>query len=448
MSIVESGIPAPLGRGDFKPATLDTPPPKAPDVVRTEAPPTAPEVSTDTQKPFNSEDHAKTTRKLIRDVYAKAAAPKASPEQAPKLETEGKPKPEAIEKPDEKEVKGVLEVAAPVQDQPPEVAIDDLPEAKIKLADNASEPARKNFAELRKITDSLRQELAAKAKAEADLRQQLDTFKSASPAEMAEFSRLREEHKAMSDKLAILNLAEHPDFHKQYTKPIQDTLAEAQEIIAYNGIEEGDVKNLLSQPRKEFNAAVAELTKDMNSMDATTVQASLRHAYKLHEESKGALAKSQELAQAFRQKSALAQKEAFESVSKDLGPTGAFLTAIPDDPDWSAEQKAANARYNESIAQQRSKAEHYAFGALTPKEQALVAHKAAIADHLTEHLIPRAQKEYQELREMNRQLAAQIKTLKAAKATGQATGDVKQGKDAGAPAGSLKELVARAYGRR
>src|SRR4029079_2674225 len=117
-----------------------------------------------------------------------------------------------------------------------------------------------------------------------------------------EVERLKAEHKALSDKMALIDVASTPDFQRQYTLPKTKAVAEASEVLAYSGKEGVDVNALLGKDRKNFSAAVAELTKDLNPMDATTVQTALRDAYRISTEEKAALANSSQLREQIRQR--------------------------------------------------------------------------------------------------------------------------------------------------
>jgi hypothetical protein len=332
------------------------------------------------------------------------------------------------------------ETATPVEQAP-------QPEDHFVLPENASSSAKENFTKLREVTKSLRAEAAAKAKEVEDVRKQLDTFKTASPADVAELNRLKEEHRVMSDKLAVLDIQNHPDFARQYTLPKAQALKEAGEVLSYNGRSDAGFESLLGKPLKDFNAGVAELTHDLNSMDAATVQQSMRTAYKLAQGEREALAQSKDLSNGLAAKAAAKAKQAFTETWENLGDARTFLQPLGLEPGASPLLIEATTKYNQALADVRINAERNTFGRMDERGVAQVASKAAVLDFVMQHGVPRMEAEYRGLVAQNRAMAEEIRALKGAKApSGSSAGDISKSGASDAPK-DLKSLVSSIYKR-
>ncbi len=268
---------------------------------------------------------------------------------------------------------------------------------------------------------------------------ELDTLKKATPAELADVEAIKKEHREAMDRLAVLDLQNHPDFAKQYTVPKNAALAEATTILAYQDKPvAADLNQLLVKPLKEFNAEVGALTKEMNAMDATTVQSALRAAYKLHADERTALSKASDLKAGIEQRTAAQQKQAFEETWGKLGEPDRFLTPVAIADTLPAEERAELASYNEAMKAVRQNAESNAFGRLDPKGAAAIASKAAVLDFVVKTAVPRMEKEFRRVVEDNNTLIAELKAIKAAKGSGdfQSTPS-----DAPAAPKTIKEMI-------
>lgn len=277
------------------------------------------------------------------------------------------------------------------------------------------------------------QELAA-------ARAQIETFRKATPAESQEIERLKTEHKAALDRLAVLDLQNHPDFTRQYVEPKKKALTEATEVLQYNGKESVDVSLLLSKNPKDFAAAVSEITKDMNQMDATTVQTSLRSAYKLSAEEKSALSKGSELQQQIQQREAMKAKQAFEETFSQFGPKDLLIEAVEIPDDATPEEKAEIETMNREFSSVKQTAESLAFGKLDEKGVARIALEASLYRAQMKGLIPRMNTEYQKVVRERNQLADELKSIRASKGSGQFTGD--SGGRGNAPSNETPEQMA------
>lgn len=353
-------------------------------------------------------------------------------------------------------------VAAPAAVTPPPVAVEPAPAAvatpqvAVEVPPVAAEPVDRfaDIAEPEGISESGKKGWKAlKTKAEteittaqkklADAEAQLATLRKATPADIADVEKLKGEHQKALDRLAVLDLQNHPDFTRQYTEPKAKALVEAGEVLAYNNKGAVDPA-LLGKSQKDFNAAVAEMTKDMNSMDASTVQVAMRNAYKLAGDERTALAKAGELRSGIEAKDAQQRTQAFEKVYGNLGFEN-LITAKEAPADATAEQKAQVAEYNAALSQTRSMAEKNAFGRLSPEDAATVATKAAYLDVMVKHVVPVLEKGYSAVVAERNALAKELQAIRGLKQPGSFTAPTEV-----APTGKpdMKSLLQKAFPKR
>lgn len=285
------------------------------------------------------------------------------------------------------------------------------------------------FPEPEKLSDSgktgwkaLKDELARAENDLANHRAQLDTYKKATPAEAAETAKLRADYQTAQDRLALIDIQSTEWYSKEFSQPKTKALADAQEVLNWNDVQGVDVAQLLAKPKKEFNAAISEITKGMNSVDASTVINSLRSAHELSSKEKSALSNSGELRQKIEAQTAQQQKAAFEEAYSTAGfDVGMFEPNIPEDA--SEEDKTELRGISDAMRNVKNEAEKLAFGRVNAKDAAKIALKAAFADvHLTK-VIPRMHKEWARVSERNKELEAENAALKTAKSPGSFSGD-------------------------
>ena len=237
-----------------------------------------------------------------------------------------------------------------------------------------------------------------------------------------EQERLRAEHKAMADRLALVDLKNHPDYVRQYEVPKTAALAEAKEVLDYNEIP-ANLESLMGKSMKDFSAEVSKLTKDLNSMDATAVQTSLRNAWKINNDATSALSKSQELAKALSEKSAHAQKQAVEKVWGTFKEAESILAKRPVPEGATPEELAEIASYNEGVQGLRSNYERNAFGRMTEEETAKMALKATTFDFIQTHGAKMMERAYKGMEARALAAEKQLNDLKAARSPGNMGGD-------------------------
>ncbi len=311
--------------------------------------------------------------------------------------------------------------APPPVETPPVATTPPAPElvdrfSDIKEPEGISEAGQKGWKALKTKAET---EIKTAEKKLADAEAQLNLLRKATPAEVADVERLKTEHKNALDRLAVLDLQNHPDFTRQFVEPKAKALAEASEVLGYNGKAALD-PSILGKSQKDFNAAVAEMTKDMNSMDATTVQTAMRQAYKLSGDERAALAKASELRSGMAEKEALQTKQAFEKVYGNLGFEN-LISPKEAPADATPEGKAEVAAYNQALAQTRTIAEKNAFGRLSPDEAATVATKAAYLDIMVQHVVPVLEKGYAAVVAERNALAEELQAIRGLKQPGSFT---------------------------
>lgn len=370
-------------------------------------------------------------RNSIKDLWKDARKDLPPPGQQPTSTLKnGQPPPPAQQPPaqqQQQEVAPPKQEAAPAEQkrtsvfdktpkaEAPKPAED--PFANIKPPEGMSEASQQGWKALKEEAAKKIQEAQRQA---ADAMTRLSTFEKAAPAESAELQKLRDDHKAALDRLAVLDVQSHPDFAKQYSEPRLKALTEAKEILDFNG-KNADLTKLLHLPMKEFNAAVAEMTNQMNGMDANVVQSSLRNAYKITNEEKAALANAGALRESLSSKVAAEQKKAFEQTWGKFDGAEGFLQTLDIAPDMSPEEQAEIKSYNDAVAATRQTAEQYAFGRLDPQNAAKIAGKAAILDTLTKVVVPRMEREYSQIVKERNALLAELKGIREAKNPGNFT---------------------------
>ena len=361
-----------------------------------------------------------------------ATTTETKPAETPSVETSNQPKTDQLEalfstKAAPKEPAKVADKPAETPppatgDKPaaPTVSTDDLD--RMDLGEKASDNARTNFAKLREVAKQERQAKAALERQLADLKTQQETLAKAAPQDAVEQERLRAEHKAMADRLALVDLKNHPDYVRQFDVPKTAALAEAKEVLDYNEIP-ANLDTLMGKSMKEFSAEVSKLTKGLNSMDATAVQTSLRNAWKIHNDATSALSKSQELAKALSEKSAHAQKQAVEKVWGTFKEAESVLAkrAIPEGA--TPDELAEIASYNEGVQALRANYERNAFGRMTEEETARMALKATTLDFIQTHGVKMMDRAYKGMEARALAAEKQLNELKAARSPGNMGGD-------------------------
>ena len=348
----------------------------------------------------------------IKALYGKGVTPPAAVA-APAAATPPPP----VAEPPAVVIPPVAAVEPPVVATPPVAAPDPVDRfADIAEPEGISEAGKKGWKALKTKAEF---EITTAQKKLADAEAQLATLRKATPADLADVEKLRGEHKTALDRLAVLDLKNHPDFTRQYTEPKAKALVEASEVLTYNNKTSLDPA-ILEKPMKEFNAAVAEATKDLNSMDANIVQSAMRSAYKLANEEKSALAKAGELRSGIEAKDAQQRTQAFEKVYGNLGFEN-LITAKEAPAEATAEQRAQVAEYNAALSQTRSMAEKNAFGRLSPEDAATVATKAAYLDVMVKHVVPVLEKGYSAVVAERNALAKELQAIRGLKQPGSFT---------------------------
>ena len=260
----------------------------------------------------------------------------------------------------------------------------DNPEDKVTLDSKYSAPAHESFKQVKAITKDLRTQLQ---KANDDLtaaRAEAERYKSGSVVvDSPEIATLRAEHDAMSKRLMVLDLQEHPQFKAEFVAPRDASLTAASELLPGKNL-----AALLNLPRNEFGKAVSDMAKDLPAFDQTDFASHMRTAYQLKQRGDQAVGKAGEINQALRSKTVDGYKTAFETAySKTIGgligvkELTAPATATP-------EQLAEIEAFNGGFKAIRAEAEKIALGASSPEDISRAAIKAAAYEWQGKHVMP------------------------------------------------------------
>lgn len=316
------------------------------------------------------------------------------------------------------------------------------PFAHIKQPDGMSETSVTGWKALK--TEAANKISAAEKKYN-DALAELDTLKKATPADVADITRLKADLQAAHDRLAVLDVTSHPDFQKQFSVPKKRALEDAQSLLTDNTVEGApDVVGLLAKPRAEFSKVISELAAKMPVYDQAAFTTSMREAYRLHSEEKGALSRSGELAQQLQAKTAQQQRQAFEATWKEFDGK---VKPLPMPENATNEQRAEVQAYNEALAGIKATAEKNAFGRLDERGVADLAAKAAALDFVATRAMPRLEREFNNARTLIKELTDELAAIKGKKNPGTFAGP------AGEPAAvdtskmTIPELSKHMFGR-
>lgn len=370
--------------------------------------------------------HMEAARKVFSPDPSKAAPPAAA-ESTPAKPAEIAPAPDIIEAP--KKPDAAMQSPAEVQH----------PEDKIQPPPLKDPNAKAGWEELKAVAREQRNRAMT-------LESQLNELKKApaTSGNVAELESLRTEltttkaeAKAAMDRLLVLDVSNHPDFHKQFVQPKEAAIKAAKEVISYNEKLVPDLAALLAKPQKEFNAEVSAIIDKMNPADASMVMQSLRQARDLHAQEQNALSKAGEVNQQLQQRTQQTQRQAFESVVGDALPKFKKMD-ITEGMD--AESKSAAEKYNQSIDGLRARAEAAAFGRIDEKGTANLALKAVALEHMVEHAVPAMQRAIKARDSLISDMQAELVALRGGRAPRVDGGDTPP---AMAPAGETIEQAAK-----
>lgn len=319
----------------------------------------------------------------------------AKPEvKKPEAKTETPPKRTSIfDAPEQK-----TETAKPSVDISPE-ADDAIPENDWKAAKAVRQQLRAQLAEREERIKKSEQELAKYHEVVPDT---------------SEVQRLREEHKMFSEKVALLDYQNHPEFHKQFTAPKEKLTSEIKTILADNGIEGFDLKAVLALPRAEMAKRISEVTDKLNSYDAGEFRLQLREYGKLSSAEQAALGTHKEALANLGQINQAKQRAAFESKWKTTS-LATFAQKL-EPPEGSSPDDVARIRaLNQGIDGLRATAEKYAFSLGDEAQAAEVAIKAANYDLVVNHAFPSMRADHEKLKGEYKAVIAKLQELAAHK---------------------------------
>lgn len=366
---------------------------------------------TTTEKPTKSVPPNSTTKKP-----GDKPVDKAKPQEATKPET----------KPDTKVEEPPKRTSLFQKDPPPAAQKTDTPSTDDLDALDANIP-QNDWKAAHSVRDQLKQQLRAERQKREEYEKTVTEFRKAG-TDPAEVARLKEEYKAISDRLAILDFQSHPDFKRQFVEPKQKIIAGVSAILKENGIEDVNVNALSALPRSDFAKAIAALDGRLNSYDAEEVRANMRELQKLNQAERETVAKHGEVSQALRQQGEQKMRQAFEEVQK-AESVDAWAKPFDLSADAPEERKNYWRQFNEAIPTVRKTAEKYAFGLADEHTAASVATKAANFDFFRQYAFPEMIRDHEEKLETIKQLTAKLEELNAHRPKTTGDGNVPAGSD-------------------
>lgn len=312
--------------------------------------------------------------------------------------------------------KPVATTAPAAEAKPAPVAPEKDPFDHITAPEGMTEKSLTGWKALKKEAS---EKVSAAEKKYNDAIAQLETYKKATPADVAESERLKTELKQARDALAIYDLRRDPDFQRQYVEPKNKALTEAKQLLADNAVEDApEVSDLLGKTRIEFAKTVSELASKMPAFDQGSFVASMREAYRLHGEENGALAKSNEVKQNFEAKRAQVARQAFEETRGDVSAKVPEM-AIPEGA--SDELVSEITSFNKMRTEAMAEAEQYSFSKIDEKQVAKIAHQAAMLKPVATVLIPSLQRSLKKSNDLVAELTAELAAIKKGKQAPQFT---------------------------
>lgn len=349
----------------------------------------------------------------VAQVPAAVAAPK--PEHAPAAPKADDPKPTSIAQ----RLAAKHKAPAPAQAaEPIAPAPGSNPEDNLALYSDVADPKPNTPAaqwrEMKTITKGLRDQVILKDQKIHDLEAQIAAAKSgtATPDD-AEIARLREEHRQMSDKLAIFDLREHPDFRRTVLEPKEAALAEASAILKASGVDVDPAALLHKSSKVEFLKSMGEAIKTLSVPEQYEATQLLRTAYDFQQKEAVMSAKARETYGALRQQGTDRQKRIFEQTwMRASAPITEHLVELEVPDNATPEQRKDVEDFNKSVQGLRNSAEQIAFGTSDPEGVANAAIKAAAYDLHVQKVLPRVLSEYEGLLKLNAQMAEQLKAIR------------------------------------
>lgn len=329
------------------------------------------------------------------------------------MPVEKKPEPVKAEKPPEAKPKVPAEKTEP----PPAPVEKDALEG-IEPPEGASEKTVKDWKAFReKASDEINRVKNERAAIAAELA----TYKKSTPADAADIAKLKAELQASNDRLAVLDVTNHPDFRRQFTEPKAKALAAAKALITDNAVEGApDVSALLDKPRAEFSKAITEAAQKLPLFDQADFMQNAREAYRLNAEEKSQLSNAAELRQQLQAKAAQQERSAFEESRTE------FSTRVPELPipaDATPERAAEIKTYNQAREAAFAEAERFTFGKATPREVANIATRAAALELVASHVLPMTQRDLKQATALISQLTGELAAIKNAKSAPSFSGD-------------------------
>lgn len=259
--------------------------------------------------------------------------------------------------------------------------------------------AAKAAAKARQASLSAEKEAAAKErdtiKAERDtIKKQLDEYHAKVP-DTAEVEKLRKEYTSAAERLKVLDYQSTPEFRNQFVIPKDNTVNEAKQILADNGVtEDVDFLRLTEKPRIEFAKTVSEIADKLNDQHAFEFRNLMSNLQKQTAAEKQALSHASQNLSQIGEITKVRQRKVFEEVfSQSSLPAFAKAQEVAqDDP---PEVKQIKEQFNTSLQGYRDQAEKAVFGLASDADAARLGIEATNYQFMVKNAFPLMQAEYQ-----------------------------------------------------
>ena len=287
------------------------------------------------------------------------------------------------------------------------------PEDRIQISPQAHPTTTEQFKAVKLIARGLRDQLTSRDREVHEAKAEIERLKSgAVPIETSEFKTLKAEHEAMSKRLMVLDLQNHPRFQQEFVAPRSAAEEEAQAILQAHGVA-ADIPGLLAKDAVTFRKALSEVAAKLpTALDQSDFANAIRTAHNLKIKADSAIQNASTLNQNIRQQTVDGYRQAFDSVY--AGTVGSLKIAELQAPTGvTTEQLSEIEAYNQGVRGLRASAERIALGTSDPQEIARASLKAAAYEFQTQRVLPMVLKSIQAKDARIAELESQLGGLRA-----------------------------------
>ena len=196
---------------------------------------------------------------------------------------------------------------------------------------------------------------------------------------------------AVSDKLKVFDLQNHPEFQNKYTAPMKQAVDTLQSIFTEAGVEDVSAETFLHTPKKEAKEIIKKVMDSLDPISQNIVTQVYTEYKRLVFESSKELTTAKATLENYKATSQQQQQQVFAEV---LSKTPVGIKAIELNEEMSPEQKADATAFNTALGEIVKKAEHIALRTTSMQEAAQASLQAAQFQFISKELLPRMQKAF------------------------------------------------------